>query len=218
MEQLPLKETKHITDPAAARFLTDPLERQMLVPFMGEGISLGEAAKQLGLQFNTLHYRVQRLMKLGLVERVSEQPRKGRAVKLYRATSQEFIVPFSATPNATIEELFLENGQIMLKVLMSNFARVLLERADEWAFHLTFEEGKQGIIMQMRSQQLHPADESITSAAWLSDLGLKLDVDTAKRLEQELAELFQRYYALEQDGESNYYLSLGLVPLYKQKP
>lgn len=60
-----------VSDPRAAAVLTDPNALEWLGPFIGCDISIGGAARQEGVNSNTLYGWVKRLEAVGLIRIVS---------------------------------------------------------------------------------------------------------------------------------------------------
>ena len=64
----PVAHTLIVTDEGAAEALTDPRSLRLLPPFLGRAMSVGEAARETGEKANTTLRRVQRFVRLGLLE------------------------------------------------------------------------------------------------------------------------------------------------------
>ena len=202
-------ETVVVSDPEAARVLTDLTELRFLIPFLMK-LTLSEAAQALGLKLNTMHYRVKRLMRLGLLKVVREEPRKGRAVKVYRATSANYFVPFETTSAEPLDMLFAQLRARMNALFNRNIARSYLE--------------VEGIGLRVRAQGHNLGVEFDTldggylardtaaldlPAALTNERVMRLEFSRAKALQRELEALLERY---EDDGEAgqDYLLILGL--------
>jgi hypothetical protein len=108
MEDELLSRAEVIRDPAAGPVFASSRLRRMLMLFASEPLSLSEAAQRLKIDLKRLHYHVLRLVKLGLVEVSGERRRAGRAIKLYRATSEIFFVPEELLPKPFGDELSAE--------------------------------------------------------------------------------------------------------------
>jgi hypothetical protein len=80
---------------AQAVVLLDRRTARFLRPFMRCELSVSEAAAELDCTVGYLLQRVRRFERLGLLEVVGVRPRKGRPIKIYRATGSEFFVPLS---------------------------------------------------------------------------------------------------------------------------
>ena len=101
MEAKTLSSVMTVSDPRAASLLTDPKALEWLKPSIGDALTVSEAARQEGVNPNTLYGWVKHLETVGLVHVARVQPRKGRAVKYYRAVADTFFVPFAVSPYAT---------------------------------------------------------------------------------------------------------------------
>ena len=67
--------------------------------------SLAQAAAELGMNLQRLHYHVGRLTALGLLQVVEHRPRAGRAIKLYRASYDSFFIPDHIAPRGFSDAL-----------------------------------------------------------------------------------------------------------------
>ncbi len=71
---------------------------RLLDVFTPEARGIADAARVLGVTTEWLYKRVRRLQRAGLLTVQDTRPRAGRAVRLYRAASDAFFVPFSLVP------------------------------------------------------------------------------------------------------------------------
>ena len=92
-----------VRNPQAVAFLTDPDCTRLLKPFLFGERTIKEAAEALHLEPSALYYPVTRMCDLGLLEVAREIPRRGRALKVYRASAERFFVPFENTGDVTLE-------------------------------------------------------------------------------------------------------------------
>lgn len=95
--------SQRVETPEAARFLTDAKVSHYLQPFLGQEMSVGEAARHVGATVQVMHYWVGRLVDLGLLHVTRNKPRQGRAIKYYRAVADGFFVLYTASPYETPE-------------------------------------------------------------------------------------------------------------------
>src|SRR5262245_48214600 len=98
-----------VNDSDAALWLADPERRRWLFPFVGKERTLADVARELDVPVNAVLYRARLLLKNGLVRVVGEKRRRGRAMKLYAAAADGFIVPVSLVPVGTLEGLLALN-------------------------------------------------------------------------------------------------------------
>lgn len=75
---------------------------RLLDVFTGEARGVADAARTLGVTTEWLFKRVRRLERAGLLAVREVRPRAGRAVRLYRAASDTFFVPFTLVPAETV--------------------------------------------------------------------------------------------------------------------
>lgn len=113
--------TMLVLNGAQAAVVTDRLELRRLVPFMGCECTVGEAARQLGLELTPTYKLVQRLLRLGLLFQTRQQQRSGRAIRYYRAPTA-FFVPFSVRP---FEQIGEHNRAAQLQQFERNLSRAM---------------------------------------------------------------------------------------------
>ena len=87
-----------VTEHRAVDLLLKLASTRCLGPFMREEHTLGSAAAELQMPASSLAYYVGRFVNAGLVEVVRLQTRSGKPIPVYRATAEEFRVPFDAMP------------------------------------------------------------------------------------------------------------------------
>ena len=90
---------KRVTSLEAAKILTDTSQLRLLKAFFQAEVVLTELATQLGLNLPTLLYKVNKWLELGIIHVIREEPRRGRASKVYRAAAEAIFVPFELTPS-----------------------------------------------------------------------------------------------------------------------
>jgi hypothetical protein len=196
-----------VRQPAAAELLCRPEQAGLLKPFMRGERTVGQAAAELGLPVGVLHYRVVRFCRVGLLEVVREQPRRGRASKVYRAVSTDFLLPTRLLSNRTIQTL--QQGQYWAQEVQAVLDRQLppgvleevgvqLDRkgALVWSLHFNEPAG---------DPDHRPGQLQLRSAA------LFLDPADAQTFADELAALHARYQL--KRGAKRYGMRLDLVPL-----
>lgn len=76
-----------------ARLLLGPAYITHLIPFWGQDRTIGQAAAELQLPLNSVHYRVTKLHKAGLLTITATTKRAGRPIRHYRTTADRFIIP-----------------------------------------------------------------------------------------------------------------------------
>ena len=131
-----MKTTLLIENQTAADFLTHADQRRWLAPFFQQALSMSEAASDLGVPLNTLHYHVKKMLDLGLLEVTKEEVVSGHATKRYRTTSKEFVVPFKATSNVDLASYGEALGQKSADIVAQGWAYSLGQQSLEGAFRV----------------------------------------------------------------------------------
>ena len=203
MEETSLNKTVVITNAETAQALADLSELRSLLPFFFNELTLSEAAEVLGLKLNTMHYRAKRLVSLGLSEVASEEPRKGRAMKRYRATSSDYFVPFEATAAGTLETLFAQLRAETNALYNRNATHTLLE-IDGVGLRVSAKENHNvSAAFDTVDGSLLAKDalEAREPAVIISNMVLRLEYDRAKSLQRDLQALLETYNKREQTGQ-----------------
>lgn len=99
-----------------------------LAPFMRRDHSLGSAAAELEMPASSLAYWVARFVKAGLLKVVRHEPRAGKPIPIYRATTDEFQVPLDAMPPGLRDE-FLNGGR---RHMFEEFTKAVDAVADKY--------------------------------------------------------------------------------------
>lgn len=76
-----------------AKLLLDPTYIGYLIPFWGQDRTISQAAAELQLPLNSVHYRVTKLHQAGLLSITATTKRAGRPIRHYRTTADRFIIP-----------------------------------------------------------------------------------------------------------------------------
>jgi DNA-binding Lrp family transcriptional regulator len=205
----------HIQQHDAVRALVDPAIRQFLEPFLGRECTIKMAAEHLNVSPNSVLYRVNRLLELGLVRVTRIEPRRGRAIKYYRSVADAFLATFERFDDASITELYglheSANLETFSKALVQTGSRIGLVASD---IIFTLSRTKSGDVKaeismarDSKALDLTRADMPAMTGSWSF---LKLDHQDAKNLQRELGEIQRRYEA--KRGTGGYMLRLGLVP------
>lgn len=208
-----------VTDPEAAIMLVDPTRLRWFAPFLGRTRRVGEVAAELGVSRQAMLYRVRQLVRLGLLCVCGEQPRGGRAIKLYRSRAEQYLVPFTAMPFACLEEQRARLDDPWQKELVRSVAHALygLARQEQWG--MRFYRGPDGTI-EGRTEVVDPPGEAGAPAP-LSSAGLisvwttlELDPAQAAQLAHQLSELTRTPPV---SGGAPYVLRLALAPLVSKE-
>jgi hypothetical protein len=208
-----------ITDPRAAEFLTDPHASRFMRPFFLRERSVGEAADRLGVNPDTVLYRVRTMLELGLIQQTSLETRRGRPIRRYRVVSQHFVVPFEFTKADTVVDLMKLQVQDDFMNLIQGYAVAARGLEGGWAYHV-YVKGKELL------QEVWPDDDPDWNpdkflapeapAAFHGIVNVALKYEEAKALQRELSAMFERYRVLHGrslESAKKYTLQLGLAPI-----
>lgn len=110
-----------VSDQTQARFLTDPAKKRFFLPFLGRERRIAE----VGCSTNRMLYQVRTLLGCGLLQVLREEPRAGRAVRVYRSIHDAYFVPFAATPYDTLEHRITVQGDPIWAGLIAAYADAL---------------------------------------------------------------------------------------------
>lgn len=99
-----------------------------LAPFMRREHTLGTAATELEMPASTLAYYVKRFLRAGLLQVVRVDPRAGKPIPVYRATADEFRVPFDAMPPGRRDEFLHGSRQKVLGDFVGAMERQITTR------------------------------------------------------------------------------------------
>ena len=202
-----------VTEGEQARLLTEPVSKEFFKPFLACERSASEAAAvmQIRCSLNTMLYRVKTLLRAGLLEVVREEPRKGRAIKIYRSVHDAYFVPFTMTPYATLEERLEVQAAPIFSGLIRSYAAAL-KKNDRYGHHIFIGEGG-GVWTSDLLPKLTPAGLPNI----FTDIYIKLRDEDAHALGEELRELLERALRLDKeaqnDPEARAYLNMvALLP------
>ena len=202
-----------LTDPRAARVILGA-ERRLLEPFIGRERSVSAAAKELGIAVDALSYRVRRFVAFGLLTLVREEPRGGRAIKIYRGSAC-YRLPLAALPAADLLELAHLLDAPMRSRFQAGFAKSL-EHADfrDWAV-TCYRTADDPVRLELTppvsgwtsEQMLHPE----VPALLFNWVPLALSHEQAKILQAELMRVLEPYQTQVSDAPTHL-LGLFLAP------
>ncbi len=208
-------EHHHVNQHDVVRALVDPTIRQFLEPFLGRECTIKTAAEHLKISPNSVLYRVNRLLELGLVHITRIEPRRGRAIKYYQSVADAFLATFEHFNEASVKELYASHESANLEMFSLAMARVgsriglmasdivfTLSRTSSGDVNAEIKLARNGKSLDLMNPDLPAAGGS-----WSF---LRLDPQDAKSLQRELLEIQRRYEA--RRGTDGYVLRLGLVP------
>lgn len=206
---------RHVYQRDEVRALVDPTIRRFLEPFLGQECTIKTAAEHLKVSSNSVLYRVNRLLELGLVQVTRIEPRRGRAIKHYRSVADVFVATFEHFDDATVTELYALHEGANLEAFSSALFRIGHQIgliASEIAFTLLRTElgDVKAEIKMARNGAMLDLTRPEMPAATGSWSFLRLDHQDAKNLQRELIEIRRRYET--KRGAQRYVLRLGLAP------
>ena len=196
-----------ITDPVMVRSLLRDGSTQYLAPFLHEDHSVSEAAELLRVPLARTHYWVRSLHDAGLLKVVAEVPRKGRAIKRYRAIAREFVVPAAALP----EDYFARE----MRRSSDEMTQALAAAAPEWVIGGDFRISAISPVRSSRDRVQRKSSGRGSAAAHQSGCMLRITEAEARELIEELTALRDRWIVRSQDesGLAPYQLNLALAPI-----
>ncbi len=203
----------------AADTLIDQKKYKYLLPFFSKGTSLTEAAKAANVKTNLMYYHVQRLLSLGLLKEVGERSGRGRKGKLYRVSAKRFFVPLEYTSLENMEAVLYQLEEPLFKKMIHN--RVHLAAQENQDLGMGFELRENGNIDIALRPQSEPEWSSLANyetddfPAVFSKyfVNARLDKDTAKEIQRDMLNLFQKITNATGDASKHYYLNLAIVPI-----
>jgi hypothetical protein len=185
-----------VSDPTQARFLTDPAKKRFFLPFLARERRIAQAAGELGCSINRMLYQVRTLLDCGLVQVVREEPRAGRAVRVYRSVHDSYFVPFSATPYDTLEQRVSVQGDPIWTGLVAAYADAL--RRSRRHGHLL---RRVGDVVQTTDQL--PATTPTGQALFWSDSTVLLRDADAHRLGEQVRRWYDEARRLDRETQDD---------------
>jgi hypothetical protein len=204
-----------IQHPDGVAFLVNETRAMTLAPFFEEAITVNEAAKLLGVPLHSIYRKVQEAQKLGLLEVVRSEHRKGRSSKLYQTTAQTFFIPAQHVPL-----------ELAIETELMRFQQRWVDNLVAFALTMTDQRGI-GLQISCEDKRVKVAP-SLGKHEWtmLGDLEpilveemaqLDLTLEDAKALQRDLARLWAEYGAKSVQGikstqqQKAYLFRLGLI-------
>jgi hypothetical protein len=205
---------QRVVEPKAVQLLLNPTGRELFKPFMLQARSVASVAAQMGLPLNAVHHRVQQMHSLGLLNIAWLEPRAGRSIKHYQSSAEGFFVPFVATTSEGLSGFVQMQMQPYFAAFMELLALSgggLVQNIEEAGMRIFKAGGFINTDLSPRGQGFDLSQFSDPDAPVLASefIQLKLTRTNAKKLQQEMLELLERYANM--DGE-DHVVHLGLVP------
>lgn len=185
-----------VSDQTQARFLTDPAKKRFLLPFLARERRIAEAAAEVGCSINRMLYQARTLVDCGLLQVLREEPRAGRAVRVYRSVHDAYFVPFAATPYDTLEQRLSVQGDPIWAGLIAAYADAL--RRSRRHGHLLRRVGDE----VQTTDQLPESTPSGQALFW-SDSTVRLRDADARQLGDEVRRWYDRARVLSQETKDD---------------
>jgi Winged helix-turn-helix DNA-binding len=205
-----------ITEPRAVSLILQLERRRCLDLLMQQNLTVSQLAAALNINLQAAHYQVRRLERLGLIQVAQLEPRRGRAIKHYHASSNGFFVPFYATPAVTLEG-FVQQVMVETQTVFNHFltqaGTSLVKDPARTGLRLYLHDGNviadisaDGEHFDTLQAMLEPDAPAMMSSFML----FQLSHENAKKLQREMLELLLRYQ--QPSGAESYFAHVGLVP------
>lgn len=201
-----------VTDAVQGRLLTDVPGRHFFEPFLARERTVSEAAAEVGCSVDAMYYRVQKLLKAGLLVVARTEARAGKALKHYRSNADAYVIPFSLTPSATLEEHLAEQLAEENALIARSFAAVLRLKGLEGRRLYRHADGQVWSDAAVDPAVPFSSGGQVAPVAHDFSVRLKLGQEDARRLQEELHRLYEHYSALVPRGGSEYIWRVALVP------
>lgn len=185
-----------VSDQTQALFLTDPARKMFFLPFLARERRIAEAAAEVGCSINRMLYQVRTLLGCGLLQVMREEPRAGRAVRVYRSVHDAYFVPFSATPYDTLEQRITVQGDPIWAGLVAAYADAL--RRSRRHGHLL---RRIGDVVQT-TDQLPDSTPSGQALFW-SDSTITIRDADARQLGEQVRQWYEKAQRLSRDARDN---------------
>jgi hypothetical protein len=216
------RQSRRISSRAAADFLINPASYRFLEPFLAEENTVAKAAKWLHSDPGSVLYRIKQMLALGLLVINREEQRKGRAIKYYLSSCEEFFVPFALTSIESLRELNSGFTRHFQQFFDTAYAKQL-ELADDLGVRIWRSPNSVGlgwsrdlVPYRLIERSQHFTDWPLRPempAIWNQHAILKLKPAHAKALQQDLAALWRKYSEMQDDDGQDHALRLALVVL-----
>ena len=211
-EQFSTSHPQIVSNPIAADILVNTQTRKLIYPFLGRTKTVAVAAQELDMSTSALLYQVNKLLNLGILRIVREEPRAGRASKVYSTTSESFFVPFQTAKTETLEAYLQSIKHYYEQLLTTSVVQVMESMEDDWGVKIyRSQDGKVHALMAVYPDKLMRLEEVEPAILDFYCPDLFLDFRDAKALQKELGEVFQKY--MQKGGSQRYLWHAGLVPI-----
>jgi DNA-binding Lrp family transcriptional regulator len=208
-DQLYNSQALELKNAQAARILANPDIAVYLKPFMNHVRSIKQAAEELRLPIQTMHYRVKQMEQAGLLKAVYTKARRGRPIKHYQARATTFKIATKRIPLSMLQAL--DNHLSWKRQLERGLEQAVgLVKYQE---HMIVYLDQDGLLIwdaEQKTKDPKFLDKDFPAVFDMWTGGLRLSPKDAKQLQLELWQLYERYAHI--GGEGKYVMHLGLAP------
>jgi hypothetical protein len=189
----PLSRAQVVTGVAAAR-LVDERTRRYLGPYLGNASTVTRAAETLAVSVAAMWQQTRALVDAGLVAEVRLEPRAGRAIRWYRAVSDEFEIPLREFPQDSLEAFVDQVDRISGLALRDGLVEAFVDSrlpVDRivWRYRC-LDNGMTDFSPGLRGGGELPTPPGGVWSSWTT---LDLSADEAARLRAEVEALWMRW-------------------------
>jgi hypothetical protein len=202
----------------AADALLNPVTFRYFSVFIGQTLTLGEAARRLELKLTTLRYHVQRFLEWGVLTSMPES-RRGRDRRVYSAVSERLYIPFSASSLESLEACAQQAQEPLQREFVSDLVRAMaraLPESDRGGTLIHLLEGASVSVDFTPTPPPEVRPLPVTNCGvWSSWTTLHLSLEDARDLESRLRTLWEEMLrrSLNPRGSTKAFtLRLGLTP------
>lgn len=205
MDDPPALCVRHLDDAKAADFFLVRSSSRHLDPFLRGECSLSEAANALGIGKTRMHYWLNKMLELGLIEQVRVERRGRNRVPVYRATADRFTVPMDKV-HVESEEQFLELLTKSFNAAAHRAVMQMIRRHDhEWnlEYFIVNDDGR---------LNLAPRNNPISELPMITSFGyITLPEEVALAALKDLEALMMRYIKLENPAGKRFMYQVLMV-------
>ncbi|GEM46971.1 winged helix-turn-helix domain-containing protein [Deinococcus cellulosilyticus] len=192
---------------AAPVLLLEPLNRQIVELCIPRERTLSDLTEQLRTEMNGIYYRVQRLLRAGILKISRTEKRAGRPIKHYQATDESFFVAFRNTPYEDMAEYCHGLTAPSLRGFWESAFQKAQDLPGEWGLSIAYSHRRQSFMLQIQRETDHglernPIEQWATENHILGTFDqLRLAPEQAEAMYQELIGVYRKYTHL-QDPEA----------------
>jgi predicted transcriptional regulator len=222
VEDTSVKNFTVVDDPKGVALLMDMENYQVIEPFFGCERSVGEVATQLNLKVNQVHYWVKRFERLGLVQRMRTEERRGRGIHYYQVPGDGLFVPFDLLQSEQRD--YAAKLQNDLQDYLSALIRKAQERSipdhRSWGIHF-YRSDNSMLAVKFGPRNVLDFDSGTFYARpdilplWSDWQKVVLTPAEAKAFQLELIQLSERFrkaHRSEEQGCQAYFIHLAIAP------